>query len=409
MRFSDFSDGRGWQTLPLSKVLRPVSREVAKPSTQYTGLGLRSHGKGTFQKLDQDPKKIAMDHLYVVHAGDLIVNITFAWEGAIAVADHDDEGCLVSHRFPTYEFKPNVSTPDFFRHVIARKAFVYKLGVISPGGAGRNRVMNKKDFLRLSVSLPSLSEQKKISAILSSLDELIDAEAEMIQSLEDQKIGLMQNLFPTSGKAVPAQRFEEFRKNGDWAETTIGKLGKFHYGKSAPKWSLADDAPTKCVRYGELYSRFGTVISQTYSRTTIEPKKLRFSKGGEILVPRVGEKPEDFGKCCCYLPLADIAIGEMISVFQTSQDSLFYTYYFKHLYQDFAKVVEGQNVKNLYYANLEPLKIYRPALAEQEKIAGVLSSIDAILDAHIERRATLDAQKAGLLQRLLPDPSEVQP
>lgn len=269
MRFTDFSDGESWRTLPLSKVLRPVSREVAKPATRYTGLGLRSHGKGTFQKPGQDPDKIAMDRLYVVHAGDLIVNITFAWEGAIAVADHDDEGCLVSHRFPTYEFKSNISTPDFFRHVIARNSFVYKLGVISPGGAGRNRVMNKKDFLRLSVSLPSLDEQKEISATLSSLDELIEAESEMIQSLEDQKIGLMQNLFPAPGKAVPALRFPEFRKNEDWTETTIGKLGKFHYGKSAPKWSLADDAPTKCVRYGELYNRFGTVISETFSRTKI--------------------------------------------------------------------------------------------------------------------------------------------
>ena len=121
---------------------------------------------------------------------------------------------------------------------------------------------------------------------------------------------------------VPKLRFPEFRDEPAWEGTTIGALGRFYYGKSAPKWSLSDDAPTPCVRYGELYTKFGPVISETYSRTNTDPKTLRFSKGGEILIPRVGEKPDDFGKCCAYLPLKDIAIGEMISVLETDRKSV---------------------------------------------------------------------------------------
>lgn len=210
--------------------------------------------------------------------------------------------------------------------------------------------------------------------------------------------------------AVPPTRFPEFAGESGWQLTTIGDIGNFYYGKSAPKWSLDKNAPTPCVRYGELYTKFGAVITETYSRTNIDVSNLRFSKGGEILVPRVGEKPEDFGKCCSYLTLKNIAIGEMISVFETEQNPLFYTYYFRNMYKEFAKVVEGQNVKNLYYNQLEPLPIYRPAnLKEQQKIADCLSSLDDLITAQNQKVEALKQHKKGLMQQLFPAEGETVP
>lgn len=79
---------------------------------------------------------------------------------------------------------------------------------------------------------------------------------------------------------IPEIRFPKFQKDGNWELTTIGEIGKFYYGKSAPKWSLSNDAPTLCVRYGELYTKFDTIISEVISRTNIDPCNLKFSKGG---------------------------------------------------------------------------------------------------------------------------------
>lgn len=210
-------------------------------------------------------------------------------------------------------------------------------------------------------------------------------------------------------KIVPPLRFPEFENEGDWEITTIGELGSFYYGKSAPKWSLSEDAPTLCVRYGELYTKFGTVIDKIYSRTNIDPKTLRFSKGGEILVPRVGEDPFAFSNCS-YLPFPNIAIGEMISVYETEENPVFYTYYFNTLSKQFARVVEGQNVKNLYYVNLEPIKVGKPkSKDEQQKIANCLSSLDNVINAETKKLALLKDHKKGLLQQLFPAESETQP
>ena len=191
VRFKEFNDE--WVSTKINHYIKPVIRECEKPTDAYWRLGLRSHGKGTFHELVEDPASVSMDKLYIVKNNDLIVNITFAWEHAIAVADKNDEGKLVSHRFPTYEFNEN-AYPKFFKYYILQSKFKHILVNISPGGAGRNRVMNKKDFLNISVKIPSYEEQAKIAEVLSAADKEIELLEKELEALKLQKKGLMQRL-----------------------------------------------------------------------------------------------------------------------------------------------------------------------------------------------------------------------
>lgn len=183
-----------WENKLLEDVLIPVSRAVDKPLSSFLALGIRSHGKGTFLKYDFDPGKIDMDTLFMVRENDLIVNITFAWEGAIAIVKKEDEGALVSHRFPTFTFNPENGIIDFFRHFILQQKFKYLMDLISPGGAGRNRVLSKKDFLKIEVKIPSPGEQKAIAKILQSADKEIQLLKARTEKLRQQKKGLIQIL-----------------------------------------------------------------------------------------------------------------------------------------------------------------------------------------------------------------------
>ncbi len=135
-------------------------------------MSVRSHAKGTFKQFVDDPEKIAMNKLYVVKKDDLVVNITFAWEHAIAVVSDDSDGLLVSHRFPTYR-ADNKSDIVFLEYLISKEEFRRKLEFISPGGAGRNRVLNQKDFLRLKVIVPRIQEQTKVGNFFKQLDDTI--------------------------------------------------------------------------------------------------------------------------------------------------------------------------------------------------------------------------------------------
>lgn len=192
IRLSGFSDK--WEVKPLCDMLIYTPREVDKPYKPFLALGLRSHGKGVFHKPDFEPNAIAMTKLFEVKENDLVVNITFAWEQAIAIASKEDEGGLVSHRFPTYTFNPKTASHLYFKFFILQSFFKSMLELISPGGAGRNRVMSKKDFLKLEVKVPKIEEQIAIAQVLETADQELKSYEAKLEALQLQKRGLMQQL-----------------------------------------------------------------------------------------------------------------------------------------------------------------------------------------------------------------------
>ncbi len=197
---------------------------------------------------------------------------------------------------------------------------------------------------------------------------------------------------------VPKLRFKEF--SGEFIKGQISDFGYFYYGKSAPKTSVTKNATTPCIRYGELYSTYKEVIKEIKSHTNIPKENLKFSKGGEVLVPRVGEDPLDFANCC-YLPFAGVAIGEMISVYNTTQNGIYITYYFNSkLKKQIARMVEGGNVSNLYFRYLEKIIINLPTKPEQEKIAAFLTSVDNRIEQLTKKESLLQQYKKGVMQKI---------
>jgi type I restriction enzyme S subunit len=61
----------------------------------------------------------------------------------------------------------------FFRYLILDKRFKHHLELSSPGGAGRNRVLNLNDMLDYEMSFPTQEEQEKIADYFEGLDHLI--------------------------------------------------------------------------------------------------------------------------------------------------------------------------------------------------------------------------------------------
>jgi len=183
-----------WHMARIGDLVQPISRVVPKPNKPYKAMGIRSHFKGTFVKEVDNPEKISMNKLYIAKAGDLIVNITFAWEGAISIVPDKHDNLLVSHRFPTYVPKLEKINPSFLGYLIIQPKMLYLLRLISPGGAGRNRVMNQKDFLNLKLHVPPLDEQKSIGKILSCIDREISTLKAILAEIKMQKRGLLQQL-----------------------------------------------------------------------------------------------------------------------------------------------------------------------------------------------------------------------
>ena len=195
-----FKDNNGflfpnWEEKSLKTFLTLTLRKSEKPKSNYLSIGVKSHSKGTFQKPNSQPNKIASNKLYLIKENDLIVSITLAWESAIAIAKKSDENGLISHHFSIYTFNEELVIPKFFQYIISQKRFKYLLDSISPSGVGRNRVMNKKEFLNLTCSIPTLEEQYKIANFLSSIDDKINFVNTQLNKTKEFRKGLLQAMF----------------------------------------------------------------------------------------------------------------------------------------------------------------------------------------------------------------------
>ena len=161
-----------WEQRKLGDVVSEYTDPVPTPHEGYERLGIRSHGKGTFHNYIKAGRELETAQMHRVAEDKLIVNITFAWEHAVAVTGKEDAGKLVSHRFPQFSLSDEID-PGFLHYLILDDNFRHHLWLASPGGAGRNRVLKIPEMLEYKILLPEVSEQRKIASALNSLDNLI--------------------------------------------------------------------------------------------------------------------------------------------------------------------------------------------------------------------------------------------
>jgi type I restriction enzyme, S subunit len=113
--------------------------------------------------------EVGTKKLFRIEPGDLLFNIVFAWEGAVAVAKPEDQGRVGSHRFLTCVPKSEVATAPFLCFHFLTERGLGQLGEASPGGAGRNRTLGLKALENIHVPVPPFDRQLWFDSIQSQL------------------------------------------------------------------------------------------------------------------------------------------------------------------------------------------------------------------------------------------------
>ena len=399
IRFPEFKDV--WREKKLGDFLTLSLNPVPKPKDNYLSIGIRSHFKGTFQKPNTDPNKNAMDTLYSVKENDLLVNITFAWEGAIAIVTKEDEGGLVSHRFPTYDFDKEKVTHIFFKYLFFRSKFKHELGIISPGGAGRNRVLNKSDFLKLKCLFPTLPEQKRIAHFFTVLDNKINQLKEKKALLEEYKKGMMQKIFSQE------IRFKDENGNDypDWEEKRLGEIGEFKNGINKSSKDFGFGYP-----FINLMDVFGkpTISKQKFGLVNANENELKQYeiKKGDVFFIRSSVKKEGVGETTLILnDLKNTVYSGFLIRFRDNKlklDLNYKKYCFSNrkFREDLISLSTTSANTNINQESLNVLNIHLPSIPEQAKIANFLSKIDDKINTVNEQIEETKEYKKGLLQRM---------
>jgi type I restriction enzyme, S subunit len=124
---------------------------------------------------------------------DIVYNMMRMWQGASGVALED---CMVSPAYVVLASQADAHS-HFFAFLFKLPKYLRLLTSHSQGLTKDRLRLYYKDFARIPLLSPDVSEQKQIANLLSSIDILIAVEVERLEALKTHHKGLMQQLFPS--------------------------------------------------------------------------------------------------------------------------------------------------------------------------------------------------------------------
>jgi type I restriction enzyme S subunit len=278
------------------------------------------------------------------------------------------------------------------------------LNMVSGTGIGAGK-LDTQDLLAMDLFIPTLPEQTKIAACLSSLEDLITAQAQKIEALKTHKKGLMQQLFPQEGETVPKLRFPEFMDSGEWEKTKLGQLGELVSGLTYSPDDVRDKGllvlRSSNVQNGKISLEDNVYVSP-------DVKGANLSKPNDILIcVRNGSKAL-IGKNALIpegMPLC--THGAFMTVFRSKVAKFVFQLFQTNAYESQVAGDLGATINSINGRHLINYDFYVPTLLdEQQKIADCLSSLDELINAQVKKLDTLKLHKKGLMQGLFPSSNE---
>ena len=248
--------------------------------------------------------------------------------------------------------------------------------------------INAEEYSLLPILLPPLKEQQKIANILTTWDDAISKQNELIKAKEELKKGLMQKLL--SGKV----RFNEFDE--EWIKTKLSNYITEISKKNKDK---------KITLVLTVSTKYGFISQEDYFDREIASKdtsNYKIVKKGDFAY---NPSRINIGSISYLDTFEEGILSPMYVIFKCNDNlnSSYFTYWLNtHSFKgNLYKYLSGSVRDSLSFKDMKLMKIKLPSLQEQQKIAEVLSNADKEISSLQSELEELKKQKKGLMQKLL--------
>ena len=272
------------------------------------------------------------------------------------------------------------------------------------------------NFQNLFISLPPLSEQKKIAEILETVDRAIEKTGKIIEKYKRIKQGLMQDLLTKgidkNGK-IRSEKKHKFKNSplgripGEWEVVRLGEVVDFRLSNVDKKIFDREKKVLLC-NYLEVYQNDYITKKLNFmvgSADNIEIEKFKISKG-DVIITKDSEEFNDIAKSAyvrdeidnlvCGYHLALLKVKDNIEGFFLSRILAF-----PSINIHFQKQANGITRFGITKGTVENALIPLPPLPEQKRIAEILSQIDNTIEKEEAYKQKLERIKKGLMEDLL--------
>ena len=238
--------------------------------------------------------------------------------------------------------------------------------------------LNRNTLYKLIIPIPSLSEQQRIVGILDTFTASIDNLKEQIAQRRKQYEYYRDQLLNLEGK--PDKDIHSW-----------GEFCEMEKGNGVQKVDFVDEG-LGCIHYGQIYTHYGSYTYETNKFVSKEVfEKARKASKGDIIMTDTSENVEDICKSVAWLGDNDIAVSNHALIIKHKQNPKFLSYSTQtnSFFIQKRKVVIGVKVSGIKPDDLAEIKIYLPAIEEQNRIVSILDTFEASiqnLEAQLSQR-----------------------
>ncbi|MDI3541866.1 MAG: type restriction enzyme subunit [Candidatus Methanomethylophilaceae archaeon] len=387
-----------WEVVRLGDVFKEVNKETRRikilPDEKYKIVLTRLYAKGIQLKEIKIGKDISAEYMYQLRTGDFIFSKINLRKGAFDFVPNELNGAVVSTEHPILELNKSITNQNqqYIKFYMSQPSVWELFKKESKGFSGKERI-KVREFFTIKIPLPPLSEQKKIAAVLSTVQEAKEKTEAVINAAKDLKRSMMKHLFtygpvpPQEAENVPLKETEIGMVPEEWEVVRLGDVIEVHDKKRIPLSS-------------EQRSTMKGFYPYCGANGIIDYINDYIFEGEYILLAEDGGFWDKFQNTA-YLMNGKFWVNNHAHIIKAKERATnrFLLYWFN--YEDIESYTSGTTRKKLNQGVMKRIHIPLPSLPEQKKIAAVLSAIDQKIEAEESVKKALEDLFKTLLHDLM--------
>jgi type I restriction enzyme S subunit len=309
-----------------------------------------------------------------VEYGDFVYNPMNLRFGALAVHNEEKE-VKVSAYYDVFGIKNDKVNLEYLYAYLKSERIMFYYNRMATGSLEEKKRVHYKEFKKFKFPMPSLKEQEKIAQILTTCDEAITKQEELLKEKEQLKKGLMRNLL--SGEV----RFKIFDE--DWKFIKLGDLLDYEQ----PTQYLVSD-----TNYNDEYETPVLTAGKTFILGYTNETEGIFEDNLPVIIF------DDFTTATQFVDFPFKAKSSAMKILKPKDKSV----NVKLIYEIMQMInFVADDHKRYWISEYQELEIKLPSKEEQLKISEFLNTINDEINLLKNELEELKLQKKALMQKLL--------
>ena len=377
----------------IKEAKRPLDME---DDEKYQLVTVKRRNEGIVSRGMFYGRDILVKNYYTVKKGDYIISKRQVIHGANGIVPPELDDAIVSNEYMVLTDSSTLLVNYLALYSMTKK--MYHIFYISSYGVDIEKMFfNVDDWKKKKIMVPCIKEQQKVVKLFSLIDTVIGKQKETVSAWEERKKGVMQKLFSQEVrfKADDGSDFPEW-EDGRLGELCSYRRGSFPQPYGAEEW-YDEENGKPFIQVADVGDNMKLLPDTKRHISKAAMPMSVFVDAGTLIVTLQGS----IGRIA--ITDYDAYIDRTLLIIQNIDSRLkkeFLQYALFVLFADEKKRADGGTIKTITKETLTNFTFKFPCLAEQQKIADCLSSLNEVIEKQKAILAAWEELKKGLLQQM---------